>query len=102
MLSACQTGEGLKVPGEGLVGLTRAFQVAGAASVVATQWNVADRSTETAMVAFHQRLRRGQAKDVALRGAMRKLAGDPSTAYPFYWTPFILVGDPGALPAALR
>ena len=60
VLSACQTGEGLKVPGEGLVGLTRAFQVAGAASVVATQWSVADRSTETAMVAFHERLRRGR------------------------------------------
>jgi CHAT domain-containing protein/tetratricopeptide (TPR) repeat protein len=93
VLSACQTGVGSKVPGEGLVGLTRAFQAAGAASIVATQWNVADKSTATGMVALHQSLLKGLAKDEALRQAMRKLANDPATAHPRYWAPFVLVGD---------
>ena len=81
------------MPGEGLVGLTRAFQVAGAKSIVATQWSVADRSTASAMVSFHQHLRSGLPKDEALRLAMRSLAGKPATNHPFYWAPFMLVGD---------
>jgi CHAT domain-containing protein/Tfp pilus assembly protein PilF len=93
VLSACQTGLGAKVPGEGLVGLTRAFQVAGAASVVATQWSVADKSTASGMVVFHQRLLKGLARDEALRQAMRTLASEPSTAHPRYWAPFVLIGD---------
>jgi CHAT domain-containing protein len=93
VLSACETGLGSKVPGEGLVGLTRAFQVAGAASVVATEWRVSDRSTATGMVAFHQQLRKGLPKDEALRLAMRRVAGDPATADPYYWAPFVLFGD---------
>ncbi|HET9370499.1 MAG TPA: CHAT domain-containing protein [Vicinamibacterales bacterium] len=97
VLSACETGAGSKVAGEGLVGLTRAFQVAGAASIVATQWSVADQSTATAMVAFHRGLQRGLARDEALRQAMRAVARDKSTAHPYYWAPFVLVGDVNAM-----
>jgi CHAT domain-containing protein len=93
VLSACETGVGAKVAGEGLVGLTRAFQIAGAASVVATQWKVADQSTASAMVAFHQQLQRGADKDEALRQAIRGLAADPKTRDPYYWAPFMLIGD---------
>ena len=93
VLSACQTGVGAQVPGEGLVGLTRAFQAAGAGSIVATQWRVANRSTAGGMVTFHQHLRKGMAKDEALRLAMRALAANPATSHPSYWAPFILVGD---------
>ena len=93
VLSACQTGLGARVPGEGLIGLTRAFQVAGAASIIATQWRVADRRTATAMVRLHQHLLKGMSKDEALRQAMRALASDPATAHPYYWAPFVLVGD---------
>ncbi|HEV3059262.1 MAG TPA: CHAT domain-containing tetratricopeptide repeat protein [Vicinamibacterales bacterium] len=102
VLSACQTGVGARVPGEGLVGLTRAFQVAGAASVVATQWRVSDVSTATGMVAFHQQLRRGTAKDRALQQAMLKVAANPATSHPYYWAPFILVGDFQALPQFVK
>jgi CHAT domain-containing protein/tetratricopeptide (TPR) repeat protein len=93
VLSACETGLGSRVPGEGLVGLTRAFQVAGAATIVSTQWKVADRSTATAMLAMHQGLRKGLNKDEALRQAMRTVAGNPATAHPYYWAPFVLIGD---------
>ncbi len=93
VLSACETGVGAKIAGEGLIGLTRAFQAAGAVSVIATEWRVADRSTAHAMVQFHRRLRRGLAKDEALLQAMREVAADPATAHPYYWAPFVLMGD---------
>jgi len=90
VLSACETGRGQNVRGEGIVGLTRALQYAGARSIVASQWAVADESTARLMVAFHQRLRRGLAKDEALRQAMAVVRRNPETARPYYWAPFFL------------
>jgi CHAT domain-containing protein len=100
VLSACDSGVGSKGSAEGLVGLTRAFQVAGAGSVVATQWKVQDQSTAQAMVTFHQNLVKGLPRDRALQLAMRQLAADPVTRDPYFWAPFILVGDSRPLPAA--
>jgi hypothetical protein len=94
VLSACETGRGQIVPSEGIIGLTRALQYAGARSVVASQWAVADASTARLMVAFHQRLRQGVAKDEALRQAMALTRNDPRTAHPYYWAPFFLTGNP--------
>jgi CHAT domain-containing protein len=94
VLSACETGSGQNVQGEGIIGLTRALQYAGARSIVASQWPVADRSTFTLMVAFHRKLREGMAKDEALQQAMAAVQKDPRTAHPFYWAPFFLIGDP--------
>lgn len=93
VLSGCETGRGDEVRGEGLVGLTRALQGAGARSVVATHWKVADRSTARLMVSFHEALRGGLAKDEALRQAMAKIAGHDATGSPFYWAGFFLTGD---------
>jgi CHAT domain-containing protein len=95
ILSACETGVGAKIPGEGLIGLTRAFQVAGAASVVATQWKVADRSTSQAMVEFHRRLLAGGTRGEALFEALKAIAADRATEHPYHWAPFVLVGDFG-------
>jgi len=93
VLSGCETGRGQEVKGEGLIGLTRAFQYAGARSIVASQWKVADRSTAALMVAFHRSLRQGLPKDEALRQAMAHLRQRRATSDPYYWAPFILVGD---------
>jgi CHAT domain-containing protein len=93
VLSGCETGRGEKVSGEGLVGLTRALQGAGARSVVATHWKVADRSTARLMVIFHEALRGGLAKDEALRQAMAETAARDATSPPFYWAAFFLTGD---------
>lgn len=93
VLSGCETGRGDEARGEGLVGLTRALQGAGARSVVATHWKVADRSTARLMVAFHEALRAGLAKDEALRQAMAKIAQHDATSSPFYWAAFFLTGD---------
>jgi CHAT domain-containing protein len=62
---------------------------------------VADQSTAALMVEFHRNLRDGLSKDEALRRAMGKVASDPTTAHPYFWAPFLLVGDPRplALPA---
>ena len=97
VLSACETGVGAKVPGEGLIGLTRAFQVAGAASVVATQWKVADRSSSQAMVAFHRALLGGKTRGDALFQALRVVAAERATDHPYHWAGFMLVGDFGLL-----
>src|SRR5439155_21093934 len=107
VLSACETARGAVKTSEGLLGLTRALQVAGARSIVASQWNVADPSTAALMVAFHRNLRAGLAKDEALRRAMLKVAQDakhPEWKQPFYWAPFLLVGDPenGGLGVQIR
>jgi CHAT domain-containing protein len=45
------------------------------------------------MVAFHRNLRSGHAKDEALRAAMAAVAADPSMSHPYFWAPFLLVGD---------
>ena len=73
VLSACETGLGKEMGGEGLVGLTRAFQYAGARSVVASLWSVADETTAALMKQFYGYLKAGKSKDVALREAQLNL-----------------------------
>ena len=92
-LSACETGLGREVSGEGLIGLTRAFQFAGARSVLASLWPVADESTAALMEAFYRARLAGQTKDEALRQAQMELRSRPEFASPFFWAAFQLVGD---------
>lgn len=94
-LSACETGLGRDAAGEGLIGLTRAFQYAGARSVLASLWAVSDRSTAELMRRFYTRLRAGQPKDVALQQAQRELlhSRDPRLVHPYHWAAFELIGD---------
>jgi CHAT domain-containing protein len=93
VLSACDTARGEAVKGEGVVGLTRALEYAGARSVVATQWSVvAGNSTVQLMEDFHRHLRAGVPKDEALKDAMAAVRKE--YPQPFYWAPFILLGDP--------
>ena len=93
VLSACQTGLGEDVRGEGLVGLTRAFLYAGARSVAVTLLDVSDVGTEELMKRFYGELRTGTSKDVALQRAMVAVHRNPSRSHPFYWAPFTLIGD---------
>jgi CHAT domain-containing protein/tetratricopeptide (TPR) repeat protein len=93
VLSACETGLGKDVRGEGLTGLTQAFLYAGAPAVLVSLWKVDDRSTAELMIAFHRRLREGKlGKAQALRQAQLKLIGG-EFGHPYYWAPFILTGD---------
>jgi CHAT domain-containing protein len=93
-LSACETALGGEFSGEGMVGLTRAFQYAGARTVVAALWSISDDSTAQLMTRFYTHLRAGQTKDRALRAAqldMIRSAG--RNAPPFHWAAFQAFGD---------
>jgi CHAT domain-containing protein/predicted LPLAT superfamily acyltransferase len=95
-LSACQTALSEHQPGDELVGLTRALLYAGASSVLVTLWSVDAVAALELMGDFYSRLRgRGGAKveaeAVALREAMLEMRKE--RGHPYYWAPFILVGD---------
>ncbi|MFL6417153.1 MAG: CHAT domain-containing protein [Bryobacteraceae bacterium] len=92
VLSGCRTGLGEELSGEGLVGLTRAFQYAGAHSVLASLWSVDDRRTAQLMKCFYQHLESGASKDQALRAAQLEFLRTHA-ASPFYWAGFSLIGD---------
>jgi CHAT domain-containing protein/Tfp pilus assembly protein PilF len=92
-LSACNTALGQEQAGEGLISLTRAFQFAGAHSVLASLWSVDDRKTSLLMERFYTELRSGKTKDEALRAAQISLLRAPGTARPLYWAAFVLNGD---------
>ena len=96
VLSACGSALGEEVGGEGLIGLTRAFQYAGARSVVASLWSVVDEATADLMVRFYRNLRAGQPKAEALRAAQVegiRSRDDPADAAPFFWAAFQVYGD---------
>ncbi|MFQ6094268.1 MAG: CHAT domain-containing protein, partial [bacterium] len=94
VLSACQTGRGKLVRGEGLIGLSRAFLYAGANSMLLSLWSVNDRSTAELMESFYRSLQKGKEKSEALRTAKLDLLEGEIQAlrHPYYWAPFILLG----------
>ena len=106
VLSACESALGREMTGEGLIGLTRAFQYAGARSVAASLWSVADQITAELMARFHRHLAAGLPKDQALRAAQLELMREPlrittakgqkiemDASAPFFWAAFQLFGD---------
>ncbi|HEX4959692.1 MAG TPA: CHAT domain-containing protein [Thermoanaerobaculia bacterium] len=92
-LSACDSGLGREEGGEGLIGLTRAFQYAGARTVLAALWSVADRSSADLMPRFYAKLRSGLSKDVALAEAQREMLHGGAFSHPYSWAAFELNGD---------
>jgi CHAT domain-containing protein len=99
MLSACETGLGKEKRGEGVMGLTRAFMYAGAPTVGVSLWSVADKSTADLMSDFYKRLlsapggSSGGSPSAAMRGAQLAMISAKKYSAPFYWAPFVLVGD---------
>ena len=96
MLSACETGLGKEKRGEGIMGLTRAFMYAGAPTVGVSLWSVADKSTADLMTDFYRRLLStgdSTTSSGALRGAQLAMITGKKYSAPFYWAPFVLVGD---------
>jgi CHAT domain-containing protein len=94
VLSACQTGIGKEIRGEGLVSLTRGFMHAGAPRVVVSLWDVSDLGTTELMVRFyHGMLKEGMRPAAALRAAQLSLMNDNRWASPYYWASFTLQGE---------
>ena len=90
-LSACDSGLGKEMGGEGLIGLTRAFQYAGARTVLASLWKVEDASTAELMKRFYGYLKSGKTKDEAL--ASRKSTDRSRVTRSRDWAAFELMGD---------
>jgi CHAT domain-containing protein/tetratricopeptide (TPR) repeat protein len=94
VLSACQTALGEEVRGEGLVGLTRGFQHAGASRVLVSLWSVNDRATAELMAQFYQAYENdGLPAAAALRQAQLAMARHPRWGAPYHWAAFVLHGD---------
>jgi CHAT domain-containing protein len=94
VLSACQTGLGKDVRGEGLVGLTRGFMYAGASSVVASLWKVDDAATAELMKYFYSNMLQNQMQPAeALRAAQNSIRQQPRWRSPYYWAAFTLQGE---------
>lgn len=93
VLSACDTALGEEVQGEGVLGLARAFQFAGARAVLATQWAVHDSSAPRLVERLYRGIRDGLGPAEALRRAQLAALRRRATAHPFYWAAFQLDGD---------
>ncbi len=94
VLSGCQTALGKDILGEGLVGVTRGFMVAGVPRVVASLWRVEDRATAELMARFYRSMaEEGMAPAAALRAAQLSIANERSWRDPYYWGAFVLQGD---------
>ena len=95
VLSACETGLGKIQKGEGIIGLTRALLYAGAKNIIVSLWQVPDKSTSDLMVDFYRNLLaiKGQISySEALRNAKLRMISEGNNTYPFFWSPFILIG----------
>lgn len=94
VLSACQTGVGEEVKGEGLMSLTRAFMYAGAPRLIVSLWQVSDEGTAELMKRFYERLFSGGLYPAAaLRCAQRSMYQDPQWNSPYHWAGFFFQGD---------
>ncbi len=94
VLSGCRTALGKEVRGEGLIGLTRAFMVAGASRVVASLWQVRDQATAELMKRFYRgMLAEHLSPAAALRAAQLSLRRERRFRDPFFWAAFTLQGD---------
>lgn len=99
VLSGCETGRALVTAGDELIGLSRGFLYAGAATLVQSLWRVEDRATAHLMTQFYSGLVAGLTKGAALRAAQLRLLAEART-HPYFWAPFQLFGDSGSLVGA--
>jgi CHAT domain-containing protein/Tfp pilus assembly protein PilF len=93
VLSACETGKGDILAGDGVYGLRRALTIAGAESQVISLWNVNDEKTKDLMVKYYKNLKAGMGRHEALRQAQLDFIKDPNTTRPYFWAAFIPSGN---------
>jgi CHAT domain-containing protein/predicted Zn-dependent protease len=94
-LTACETGRGDVVIGDEVLGLPRAFMYAGATSLLTTLWRADAGFADRLITHLYEKLSRGQPRGRAFYEALREVvATDEQYRHPFYWAPFVLIGDP--------
>ena len=91
-LSACESALGLRVRGEGVIGLPHAFLSAGASAVLVTLWRVDDRATALFMEEFYREMHGGAPPAAALQAVRHRWMTRLPRAHPAFWAPFVLVG----------
>jgi len=92
-LSACQTGLGQFIRGEGIEGLSRSFFYAGSSSVLMSLWAVNDQATSQLMERFYRHLRGSESLMAALRNAKLEMISSGTLSHPYYWAGFIISGN---------
>jgi CHAT domain-containing protein/tetratricopeptide (TPR) repeat protein len=94
ILSACGTGKGKLLKGEGLISIGRAFQYAGCPGMIMSLWKITDRSAAEIMKVFCRNIKRGRNVDLALRDAKIDFLNHAGAykSHPFYWSAFVLIG----------
>lgn len=92
VLSSCESGIGKLIKGEGLQALSRGFLYAGASNVIFSLWKALDKPTKDLMVQFYSHVLDGTSYPESLRLAKLNLINDPKTAFPHFWSGFVLVG----------
>lgn len=97
VLSACDTGVGEIKTGDGVLGLRRAFVLAGAETQIMSLWAVSDTATRDLMIQYYKRLKKGEDRSTALRQVRLAFLKIPKWKHPFYWASFILSGKSGPL-----
>jgi CHAT domain-containing protein len=98
VLSACETSNGKVAPGEGVIGMSWAFFVAGTRSMVVSQWKINSASTSELMGAFYANLHSNygeadRSKSQAMRRAALTLLKNDRYRHPFYWAGFVIIGN---------
>ncbi len=93
VLSACDTGIGKVVSGDGVYGLRRALVLAGSESQMMSLWAVSDQGTQELMIDYYKRLQRGEGRSAALRNVQLKMLTTAKRQHPFYWASFIQSGE---------
>ena len=96
VLSGCRTGLGKEIKGEGLIGLTRGFMYAGAKRVTVSLWDVNDEATAEMMGKFYRAMLGAKklSPASALRQAQTAMLKDRQWSHPYYWSAFVLQGEP--------
>lgn len=96
VLSACDTGNGRYINGEGIQSVSKAFTYAGVPSTVISLWKVDDKATATLMSSFYKHLNNGKSKSLALKLAKKDYLNsdiDEELKHPYYWSGFIISGN---------
>ena len=94
VLSACETGLGENIQGEGLVGLSRGFMYAGVPRIVMSLWQVSDEATAEFMTRFYRNLLEDQlTAAAALKETQREMREETEWTHPYFWSAFILQGE---------
>ncbi|MGB7442135.1 MAG: CHAT domain-containing protein [Coleofasciculaceae cyanobacterium] len=94
VLSACETGLGQEIKGEGLVGLTRGFMYAGAKGIAVSLWSVNDAGTAKLMEKYYQKmLNEGLTSVAAMRAAQLEMWQSQQWNSPYYWSAFVVQGE---------